>query len=74
MAVRIEVVQGTDAGWSYVVNRLGAARAGVTIHLMPALGTVMAILFLGEYPRWFHGAGIGLILAGVGLSSSAKRA
>ena len=62
------------AGWSYVVNRLGAARAGVTIHLMPALGTLMAILFLGEYPRWFHGVGIGLILAGVGLSSSAKRA
>src|SRR5581483_10096812 len=26
------------AGWSYVVSRLGPARAGVTLHLMPALG------------------------------------
>src|SRR4029079_18878121 len=26
------------AGWSYVVTRLGAARAGVTMHLMPAMG------------------------------------
>jgi drug/metabolite transporter (DMT)-like permease len=57
------------AGWSYVVRRLGAARAGVTLHLMPAMGVGLAALFLGEYPRWFHFAGIGLILAGVALSS-----
>jgi drug/metabolite transporter (DMT)-like permease len=57
------------AGWSYVVARLGAARAGATLHLMPAFGVVLSALFLGEYPRWFHFAGIALILAGVGLSS-----
>ena len=57
------------AGWSYVVARLGAARAGVTMHLMPAIGVGLSALFLGEYPRWFHGAGIALILAGVALSS-----
>jgi len=57
------------AGWSYVVTRLGAARAGVTMHLMPAMGVVLAAIFLGEYPRWFHFAGIALILAGVGLST-----
>ena len=57
------------AGWSYVVRRLGAARAGVTLHLMPAMGVVLAAVLLGEYPRWFHFAGIGLILAGVTLSS-----
>jgi drug/metabolite transporter (DMT)-like permease len=57
------------AGWSYVVRRLGAARAGVTMHLMPAMGVGLAALFLGEYPSWFHLAGIALILAGVALSS-----
>jgi drug/metabolite transporter (DMT)-like permease len=57
------------AGWSYVVTRLGAARAGVTMHLMPGIGVVLSMIFLGEYPRWFHGAGIALILAGVALSS-----
>lgn len=57
------------AGWSYVVSRLGPARAGVTLHLMPALGVLLSALFLGEYPRWYHFAGIALILAGVGLSS-----
>ena len=58
------------AGWSYVVTRLGAARAGVTMHLMPAFGVLLAALFLGELPRWFHFAGIVLILAGVLLSSA----
>src|SRR5687767_12518433 len=62
------------AGWSYVVRRLGAARAGVTLHLMPAMGVGFAALFLGEYPRWFHFAGILLILAGVraSLASSSR--
>jgi len=61
------------AGWSYVVTRLGAARAGVTMHLMPALGVILAALFLGEYPHWFHFAGIALILAGVALASMRAR-
>ncbi len=57
------------AGWSYVVTRLGAARAGATMHLMPGIGVLLSMLFLGENPRWYHGAGIALILAGVALSS-----
>jgi drug/metabolite transporter (DMT)-like permease len=36
---------------------------------MPAMGVALAAIFLGEYPRWFHFAGIALILAGVALSS-----
>ena len=62
------------AGWSYVVTRLGAARAGVTMHLMPALGVLMAAIFLGEAPHWFHFVGIAFILSGVALSSSRPRA
>jgi drug/metabolite transporter (DMT)-like permease len=62
------------AGWGYVVTRLGAARAGVTMHLMPALGVLLAAIFLGEYPRWYHFAGIALILTGVALASMRRRA
>ena len=57
------------AGWSYVVKRMGAVRAGATMHLMPAFGVLMSAAFLAEYPSWYHFAGIALILAGVGLSS-----
>lgn len=62
------------AGWSYVVTRLGAARAGVTMHLMPAIAVGLAALFLGERPYWFHFAGVALILAGVTLASARTRA
>jgi drug/metabolite transporter (DMT)-like permease len=62
------------AGWSYVVARLGPARAGVTLHLMPAIGVVLSAVFLSEYPQWFHFAGIALILSGVALSAFRKRA
>jgi drug/metabolite transporter (DMT)-like permease len=61
------------AGWSYVVTRLGAARAGVTMHLMPAISVGLAALFLGERPYWFHFAGVALILAGVTLASARMR-
>ena len=60
------------AGWSYVVARLGPSRAGVTMHLMPAIGVLLSVIFLGEYPRWLHFAGIALILAGVALSAGIR--
>lgn len=31
-------------GWSYVVKRMGAVRAGVTMHLMPAFGVALSSL------------------------------
>jgi drug/metabolite transporter (DMT)-like permease len=62
------------AGWSYVVTRLGAARAGVTMHLMPAISVGLAAIFLGERPYWYHFAGVALILAGVALASGRARA
>jgi drug/metabolite transporter (DMT)-like permease len=39
------------------------------MHLMPAIAVALAALFLDEYPRWYHFAGVALILAGVSLSS-----
>jgi len=62
------------AGWSYVVKRMGAARAGATMHLMPAIAVGLAALFLSEYPSWYHFVGIALILTGVTLSTRAPAA
>lgn len=47
------------------VQLIGPARAGVFMHLVPLFGTGLAILLLGEEPRWYHGLGFALILAGV---------
>jgi drug/metabolite transporter (DMT)-like permease len=59
--------------WNEGVARIGPSRAGVFIHLMPAFGSVLAVLLLGESFRAFHLAGIALILAGVWLASAAAR-
>jgi drug/metabolite transporter (DMT)-like permease len=56
--------------WNEGVGRLGANRAGVFLHLMPAFGSLLAVAFLGESFRWFHAAGLALILAGVFLAGA----
>jgi drug/metabolite transporter (DMT)-like permease len=57
--------------WNAGVARVGASRAGIFLHLMPAFGSVLAIGFLGERFRGFHAAGIALILVGVWLAGVA---
>ncbi len=58
--------------WNAGVARVGASRAGVFLHLMPAFGSLLAIVALGESFRAFHAAGIALILAGVWLAGVAR--
>lgn len=55
--------------WNRGVAVVGANAAGFTLHLLPAFGTVLAILFLGEAFGAFHAAGIATILAGVLLAT-----
>ena len=61
------------AAWNRGVLAIGANRAGVFLHLMPAFGSVLAAVLLGEAFRPFHLAGIALILAGVTLASGGVR-
>lgn len=51
------------------VELVGANRAGLFIHLMPVFGSLMAIVFLSESLRWYHGLGIVLILSGILLAT-----
>src|SRR3954471_1449422 len=55
--------------WNRGVAIVGANAAGFTLHLLPAFGTLLAIVFLGEQFRVFHAAGIATILAGVLLAT-----
>jgi drug/metabolite transporter (DMT)-like permease len=55
--------------WNRGVALAGANAAGFTVHLLPAFGTLLAILFLGETFAGFHAAGIATILAGVLLAT-----
>jgi drug/metabolite transporter (DMT)-like permease len=51
--------------WNKGVAVVGANAAGITIHLLPAFGTLLAILALGESFAPFHAVGIATIFAGV---------
>jgi len=51
------------------IELIGANRAAPFIHLMPVFGSIMAILFLGERPELFHGAGYALVLVGIALAA-----
>jgi drug/metabolite transporter (DMT)-like permease len=51
--------------WNRGVAIVGPNTAGFTLHLVPAFGTGLAIVFLGEAFHAFHAAGIAAILLGV---------
>lgn len=57
--------------WNAGVAAIGASRAGVFLHLMPAFGAALAAVLLGESFEGFHAAGIALVLAGVTLAGAA---
>ena len=50
--------------FSYGVERVGAVRAGILIHLMPVFSSVFAALFIGERLFPYHAAGFVLVAGG----------
>ncbi len=60
------------AFWNRAVAEVGASRAGVFLNLIPAFGSLLAILLLGESFRLFHLAGVALVLGGVYLAGTAS--
>jgi len=59
--------------WNRGVTVVGANAAGFTLPLLPAFGTVLAIVFLGEAFQGFHAAGFLTIVAGVVLATDRGR-
>lgn len=59
--------------WNRAVAQVGSNVAGIFLYLMPAFGSLLAWLFLGEGIRLYHLAGIGLILAGIALTTRGRR-
>ena len=54
--------------WNRGVAELGAAKAGLFIHLMPLFGLILSVIFLNETVRSFHFIGMGLIFCGIYLA------
>ncbi len=58
--------------WNQGVKLVGAAIAGQYIHLMPVLGTIMAVSFLGEQLYFYHIIGALAIGSGVYLAVTSR--
>ena len=55
--------------WNRGVAEVGPARAGLFMHLVPAFGIVLSMIFLDEKPALYHAVGICLIFAGIWLNT-----
>ena len=60
--------------WNRAVAEVGSNVAGIFVHLMPAFGSLLAWIFLGERMQLFHFVGIALILSGIALTTRGHRA
>lgn len=58
--------------WNKGVSELGAAKAGLFIHLMPCFGIVLSSVFLNEKIYLFHIGGVLMIFSGIYLAVFTK--
>jgi drug/metabolite transporter (DMT)-like permease len=55
--------------YMYAIARIGPARAGMFIHLVPAYGAILSTALLGESLHLYHALGMAAIMAGLACSS-----
>ena len=60
-------------GWNLAIARLGPARAGFYMYLVPVFSAAISVPFLGETLSGFHLIGAALIVGGVTVSSRRSR-
>jgi uncharacterized membrane protein len=54
------------------IARIGVARAAPIKGSSPLFASLLAIIFLGERPQWYHVGGVVLIVVGIALLSSGR--
>lgn len=56
--------------WNEGTYRAGGAQAGYFGNLFPIFAGALAILILGEQPRWYHGVGAAAVVIGIWLATA----
>lgn len=59
--------------YMFGIMRVGPARAGMFIHLVPLYGAIMSIALLGESLHIYHAIGMAAIMAGLACSNVVDR-
>ena len=65
---------GSYVVWNFGLRQTGAATASLFQYLIPVFAALFAVVFVGERLHWYHIAGLALIVAGIYLSNSGRRA
>lgn len=55
------------------VIAVGPSVGSLFIHLQPVFAAILSTMLLGEYPAWFHYAGMTLVLGGIALTMRQPR-
>jgi drug/metabolite transporter (DMT)-like permease len=50
------------------VELIGPGRAGLFVNFVPVFGAILGVAILGEPFRWYHAAGLALVLGGIWLA------
>lgn len=58
--------------WDRGVSRAGATMPVFFANLTPVFAGLLSAILLGEWPQWYHGVGLLLILAGIGLAGKTR--
>ncbi len=59
--------------WIRGLELIGSNAASLFINLVPLLGTLLAIILLGELLHWYHVCGLVLIVGGIALAQRGER-
>lgn len=59
--------------WIKGVEMIGANRAGIFINLVPIMGTLLAIVLLGELFQLYHAIALGLVISGIWIAENSGR-
>lgn len=59
--------------YTFGIGRVGPARAGLFIHLIPVFGAILAVIFLGESLHPYHALGMAAIVTGLACSNLGGR-
>lgn len=57
----------------YIISQLGAARAAMVTYIVPVVGLVLGIIFLGEPLGWNLVVGAAFIMGGIGIVNLPRR-
>ncbi len=63
----------SQSAYAAGVAIIGPSRASLFINAVPVFGAILAMLLLGEVYRWYHAAGLVLVMGGIAIAEHSKR-